>query len=107
VARTLSGMEAAPQATGKVVLSPDRNKAVVIAYSLPKLEKDESYQCWLTHQDDQRVDGGLFRPDANGKAYWVMKVPELMARYRWMNVTKEKAKGATSPTGPRILGGQL
>ena len=107
VARTLNGMDAAPQATGKVVLSPDRNKAVVIAYSLPKLEKDESYQCWLTHQDDKRIDGGLFRPDENGKAYWVMKAPEMMARYRWMNVTKEKAKGATSPTGPRILGGQL
>lgn len=107
VARTLNGMDGAPQATGKVVLAPDRNKAVVIAYSLPKLEKDESYQCWLTHQDDKRIDGGVFKPDANGKAYWVMNVPETMARYRWINVTKEKGKGAAAPTGPRVLGGQL
>ena len=107
VARTLSGMDGAPQATGKVVLSPDRNKAVVIAYSLPKLEKDESYQCWLTRQDDKRIDGGVFKPDASGKAYWVMNAPETMARYRWINVTKEKAKGASAPTGPRVLGGQL
>jgi len=107
VARTLSGMDGAPNATGKVVLSPDRNKAVVIAYSLPQLSKDETYQCWLTEQDEKRVDGGLFKPDANGKAYWVLTTPSTMARYRWMNVTKESAKGATSPTGPRVLGGQL
>ena len=107
VARVLNGMDGAPQATGKVVLAPDRNKAVVIAYSLPKLGKDESYQCWLTGQDDARVDGGMFRPDENGKAYWVLKAPEMMARYRWMNVTKESAKGAPAPTGPRVLAGQL
>ena len=106
VSRTLSGMDGAPQATGKVVLSPDRNKAVVIAYSLPKLAKDESYQCWLTEMDDKRVDGGLFKPDENGKAYWVLTTPSTMARYRWMNVTKEKGKVA-APTGPRVLGGQL
>ena len=105
--RQLSGMDAAPNATGKVVLSPDRNKAVVIAYSLPKLNKDESYQCWLTEQDDKRVDGGLFKPDSNGKAYWVLTTPSTMARYRWMGVTRETAKGSSAPTGPRILGGQL
>ena len=105
--RQLSGMDAAPNATGKVVLSPDRNKAVVIAYSLPKLNKDESYQCWLTEQDDKRVDGGLFKPDSSGKAYWVLTTPSTMARYRWMGVTKETAKGSSAPTGPRILGGQL
>lgn len=107
VARTLSGMDAAPQATGKVVLAPDRNKAVVIAYSLPPLEKDESYQCWLTQMDDKRFDGGMFKTDEKGRAYWVLKTPEAMARYRWMSVTKEKGKGGSAPAGPRILGGQL
>jgi anti-sigma-K factor RskA len=107
VTRVLNGMDAAPGAEGKVVLSPDRNKAVVIAYKLPKLKTDESYQCWLTEQDDKRVDGGLFRPDENGKAYWVLTTPSTMARYRWMGVTKEGPKGSASPNGPRILGGQL
>ena len=106
VTRMLSGMDGSP-AEGKVVLSPDRNKAVVIAYKLPKLKTDESYQCWLTEQDDKRVDGGLFRPDENGKAYWVLTTPSTMARYRWMGVTKEGPKGASAPSGPRILGGQL
>ena len=107
VARVLNGMDGAPQATGKVMLTPDRNKAVVIAYSLPRLSKNESYQCWLTNQENKRVDGGLFRPDESGKAYWVLKAPEMMARYRWMNVTKESAKGSATPTGPRVLSGQL
>jgi anti-sigma-K factor RskA len=107
ITRALSGMDGAPNAVGKVVLSPDRNKAVVIAYSLPKLNKDESYQCWLTEQDDKRVDGGTFKPDATGKAYWVLTTPSTMARYRWMNVTKEIGKGAPAPTGPRVLSGQL
>ena len=107
VARPLSGMEAAPQATGKVVMAPDRNKAVVIAYGLPQIKRDQSLQCWMTTQDDKRVDGGTFRPDNNGKAYWVVKLPEMLAKYRWMGVTIEPGKGAPQPQGPRVLGGNL
>lgn len=107
VTRPLSGMEAAPQAVGKVVMAPDRNKAVVIAYSLPQIKKDEAYQCWLTTQEDKRVDGGTFRPDGSGKAYWVLRLPEALARYRWMGVTRETGKGQPMPQGPRVLGGQL
>ena len=107
VAKPLSGMDAAPQATGKVVLAPDRNKAVVIAYSLPQINPDQSYQCWLTTQENGRVDGGTFRPDQSGKAYWVVRAPEMMARYRWMGVTLELGKGAKVPQGPRIRGGSL
>ncbi len=107
VTRSLSGMEAAPHATGKVVIAPDRNKAVVIAYSLPAVKKDESYQCWLTGQDDKRVEVGSFQPDGSGKAYWVLRAPEAMARYRWMGVTREAGKGASGPSRPWVLGGQL
>ncbi|HEU5317860.1 MAG TPA: anti-sigma factor, partial [Chloroflexota bacterium] len=107
VARPLSGMEAAPQATGKVLMAPDRNKAVVIAYGVPQIKPDQSLQCWMTTQDDKRVDGGTFRPDSNGKAYWVVRLPEMLAKYRWMGVTIEAGKGAPQPQGPRVLGGNL
>ena len=107
VTRPLAGLEGAPQAVGKVVMAPDRNKAVVIAYSLPQIRPNESYQCWLTTQDEKRVDGGTFQPDASGKAYWVVRLPEALAKYRWMGVTREVGKGQPAPQGPRVLGGSL
>ena len=107
VTRPLSGLEGAPQAVGKVVMAPDRNKAVVIAYSLPQIKSDESYQCWMTTQEEKRVDGGTFRPDGSGKAYWVVRLPEALAKYRWMGVTREAGKGQPAPQGPRVLGGPL
>jgi hypothetical protein len=107
VTRYLNGMDAAPKAKGKIIMVPDQTKAVVMAYDLPKLKQGETYQCWLTRQDEQRTDGGIFRSDESGKAYWVLSAPEALSRYRQLGVTRETGKGASSPSGPRVLGGML
>jgi hypothetical protein len=107
IAKTLTGGDGAPMARGKMIMAPDRTKAVVIAYDLPRLKREESYQCWLTSQEEGRIDGGVFRPDDSGKAYWVVRAPEMLMRYRWMSVTKEPARGSPAPAGPRVLAGQL
>ena len=105
--RTLIGSDGSPAAKGKILLSPDKNKAVVMASDLPALKKDETFQCWLTNQEERRIDGGVFRSDVSGKAYWVLKAPETLARYRTLGVTREPGKGSIAPSGPRVLGGQL
>ncbi len=105
--RTLSGSDGSPSAKGKILLSPDKNKAVVMASDLPALKNNETFQCWLTNQEERRVDGGVFRSDVSGKAYWVLKLPESLARYRTLGVTREPGKGSPAPSGPRVLGGQL
>ena len=105
--RSLSGSDGSPSAKGKILLSPDKNKAVVMASDLPTLKNNETFQCWLTNQDERRIDGGVFRSDVSGKAYWVLKLPETLARYRTLGVTREPGKGSPTPSGPRILGGQL
>lgn len=107
VARTLTGTEAAPQAKGKVFLVPDRKRAVVMAYDLPRLKQNESYQCWLTNEEEGRVDGGTFKVDREGRGHRILESPRAFKRFNTLGVTREPASGSRGPTGPRVLRGEL
>lgn len=107
VARTLTGTEAAPQAKGKVFLVPDRKRAVIMAYDLPRLKQNESYQCWLVNEAEGRVDGGTFTVDREGRGHRIVESPRALKRFDTLGVTREPASGSSGPTGPRVLRGEL
>jgi anti-sigma-K factor RskA len=108
VARTLTGTEVTPAAKGRVFLVPDGTKAVLMTYDLPRLAKNEAYQCWLVNQEgERRVDGGVFTVDDKGRGHWIIRAPMVLSHFRSLGVTKEPARGSPGPTGPRVLAGQL
>ncbi len=56
----LLGSEAAPQATGMMVMSADGDHGVLIVDGLPRLSPEQQYQLWLI-QDGRRASGGPSR----------------------------------------------
>jgi anti-sigma-K factor RskA len=106
--RLLQGTEEAPQSKGRVFFAPDTAHAVLMTYDLPKLPQHESYQFWLNNpEESRRVSGGTFTVDERGRGHLVVKSPDAIERFKACGVTREPVKGSASPTGPRMMAGQL
>ena len=95
--------EAAPDATGLLVVSMDGEHGTLVVDRLPPLGENQQYQLWLIH-DGQRTSGGLIDVSREGYgALWV-KSPDPLISYTGYGITIEPAGGSPSPTGPRVLG---
>lgn len=92
---------------GFIYTDPRSNVALVLTYYLPQLPPDKEYQLWLVKPDGSRDSGGLFTPDANGSAQFLVRAPAPFATYRAVGVTVEPKGGSPGPTSPRIFGGAL
>lgn len=100
----LSGTDAAPGASGVIVLSADGEYGTLVVDRLPPLSPDQQYQLWLI-EAGQRTSGGLLTVGEDGYgALWVSAAQPL-ASYDAFGVTIEPAGGSPGPTGPRVLGG--
>ncbi|MGH2367306.1 MAG: anti-sigma factor domain-containing protein [Chloroflexota bacterium] len=108
VAKLLWGAEASPTAEGMIYLVPDGTEAVVVAYNLPRLSRQEVYQFWLNNpEEDRRVSGGVFQVNERGRGHLIVRAPTAFTKFRSCGVTREPAKGSPKPTGPRVLSGNL
>ena len=98
----LAGLDTAPGASGRTVVSPDGDSARFYAFGLPDLPEEEDYELWLI-ADGTPVPAGVFDVDARGEA--VLDVPSLPALETieaWA-VTVEPAGGGPAPTGTMVL----
>lgn len=101
---TLGGTEAAPGATGLIVVSLDGEHGTLVVDHLPPLSPDQQYQLWLI-KDGQRTSGGVFSVNKEGYgALWVHSDRPL-ADYAAFGVTIEPEGGSPGPTGKRVLAG--
>jgi anti-sigma-K factor RskA len=101
-----AGTDAAPGATGTLVLSVDGTHGTLVVDGLTPLDETQAYQLWLI-KDGQRTDGGLIPINRNGYgALWVSS-PEPLSSYQSFGVTVEPAGGSPGPTGEKVLGGSL
>lgn len=102
------GTEALPihadNISGTVLLDRDRNGAALIVWNLPQLEDTQTYQVWLIEANDDRVSGGVFRPQAD-LPYTTQPVfaNQDLSNFVGIGVTVEPAGGSDRPTGPRVL----
>jgi anti-sigma-K factor RskA len=102
----LQGTDAAPQATGTLVLSVDGEHGTLVVDGLPPLDEAHQYQLWLI-KDGHRTSGGLLSVNSEGYgALWV-SAPEPLASYPSFGITLEPAGGSPGPTGAKVLGGSL
>jgi anti-sigma-K factor RskA len=102
----MAGTEAAPEATGTLVISEDGEYGTLIVDGLPSLGEDSTYQLWLI-RDGQRTSGGLFSVNPEGYgALWISS-PEPLSSYSAFGITLEPAGGSAGPTGDKVLGTSL
>jgi anti-sigma-K factor RskA len=99
---TLTGTEAAPNATGIVIISADGLHGTLVVQSLPDLDDAHEYQVWLGY-DDQLASGALFNVWEDGYRNVWLRPPEPLIKYTRFSVTIEPTDGSPYPTGPEML----
>jgi anti-sigma-K factor RskA len=101
---SLVGTDAAPEAKGVLVISPDGRYGTLVVDGLPRLAQGKQYQLWLV-KDQQRTNGGLISVGYSG--YGALEVETKMAldQFTRFGITIEPEGGSPAPTGARVLGG--
>jgi anti-sigma-K factor RskA len=102
----LTGTQAAPQATGLLVVSADGEHGTLVVDGLAPLSEQQQYQLWLI-QDGQRTSGGVFSVSDEGYGSLWISSPEPLATYSAFGITIEPAGGSPGPTGDKVLGSPL
>jgi anti-sigma-K factor RskA len=100
----MAGAEAAPEATGILVMSRDGHYGTLVVDGLTPLGEDQQYQLWLM-ESGERDSGGVFSVSDDGYGYVGVKSPLALQDYDSFGVTVEPAGGSPGPTGPRVLAG--
>ncbi len=96
----------APDASGRIYLTPDHKQAAMSVWRLPPLPPDRTYQLWFRLDDQTRVSITTFTVDAKGSAVVRLDVPTMSHPYVQCGITQEPRNGSLQPTGPRILSSQ-
>jgi anti-sigma-K factor RskA len=102
----LTGTDFTPDATGRVIISRDGRRGVVVVDGLPQLDESQQYQLWLI-KDGERDSGGVFSVGSSGYGWVYVRSPDPLAGYEAAGITIEPAGGSTGPTGEKVLGGNL
>jgi len=103
---TLTGTEAAPDATGLIVLSLDGEYGTLVVDHLPPLDTENQFQLWLI-RDDMRTSGGVFSVSDEGYGSIEILTTEPLDSYSAFGISIEPAGGSPGPTGQKVLGGTL
>lgn len=100
----LAGLAEGAGAHGRTYLDPSRRRALFLAYRLPPLPADKTYQLWFI-ADGKPVSAGTFGVDRQGcgrlEVEGVAPVESIQA---WA-VTIEPSGGVPQPTGSMVLKG--
>jgi anti-sigma-K factor RskA len=102
----LSATDAAPRATGFVLVSTDGEDGALVVDGLPPLEESQQYQLWLI-RDGQRTSGAVFSTDEKHYGGTRIRAPRSLLEYSAVGITIEPAGGSPQPTGEQVLAGLL
>jgi anti-sigma-K factor RskA len=102
----LSATDAAPQATGFVLISTDGDDGALVVDGLPPLGESQQYQLWLI-RDGQRTSGAVFSTDEKQYGGTRIRAPRPLTDYSAVGITIEPTGGSPQPTGQQVLAGLL
>lgn len=103
---TLQNTEAAPSASGFVIISADGLEGVLVVDELPPLEANYEYQLWL-EKNGGITSGAVFPVDETGYRGLRIEAPQSLLSYSSVRITIEPVGGSDSPTGDTVLNGSL
>ena len=95
-----------PQAIGTLVMNPSGEYGSLVVDQLAELDTGHQYQIWLI-RDGRRISGGVFSVNPDGYASLELYAPLPLIQYQSIGITIEPAGGSPSPTGDKVLGGDL
>ncbi|NJL47707.1 MAG: hypothetical protein HC929_09785 [Leptolyngbyaceae cyanobacterium SM2_5_2] len=103
---TLAGAEAEPQASGRLLVNPGTQTALIITADLPPLEADQVYRLWAVAARDP-IFCGQFNPDTS-EATTELALPDRACSTGnvQMLVTAERAADPPVPAGSLVLQSQ-
>lgn len=96
--------DAAPEASGRLVVSAGGEYGTLVVDGLPVLDAAHQYQVWLI-RDGRRTSGGVFSVNPHGYRAIELTAPEPLITYSSFGVTVEPAGGSPAPTGAQVLAG--
>ncbi len=100
----LAGLAEGAGARGRTFVDPAGRRALFLAYDLPSLPADKTYQLWFI-ADGKPVSAGTFAVDPEGFGKLdVAGVAPIESIQAWA-VTIEPAGGVPQPTGSMVLKG--
>lgn len=102
----LSATDAAPSATGFVLISANGDDGALVVDGLPPLAEDQEYQLWLI-RNGERTSGAVFSTDEKSYAGTRIRAPRSLLDYSAVGITIEPAGGSAQPTGAQVLRGSL
>jgi len=96
----LSGLPAAPSASGAVLWDTQRSRWLVTA-SLPLAPAGKVYQLWFVTAAQAKTSAGVIRTDLTGRSFTVVEVPSDISRQlAGAAITLEPEGGSEQPTMP-------
>lgn len=102
----VSGTPDAPAASARLIASPQRGTAVLLASGLRAPGAGRAYQIWFL-RGGQPVPNALFAVDRRGRGLSLAPLGAPLGSFDTVAVTPEPASGSPSPTGPIVLAGAL
>ncbi|WP_054033080.1 anti-sigma factor [Desulfatitalea tepidiphila] len=93
-------------ASGILVFSPDKSRALLMVDALKPLQPQYQYQLWLI-KNGRRVSGGVFSVSDEGMAGIVVAADRPLTDFDGLGVTVEPFGGSPEPTGKKMLGAKI
>lgn len=103
---TLQNTDAAPNASGFVIISSDGEEGVLVVDELPMLDAEYEYQVWL-ERNGSTISGAVFPVDESGYRGMRIEAPQSLLHYSSVRITVEPAGGSDTPSGNTVLDGSL
>ncbi len=96
-----------PEARAIAVWDPSQQSGLLTVEKLPAVAAEQDYQIWVIDpQYPIPVDGGVFKPDADGKAVLTFKGDKPVQKITAFAISLEKKGGVPKAEGPLVLLGK-
>jgi anti-sigma-K factor RskA len=98
-------------AGGTILFTPGKWQEVVLsAQNLPPLPADQVYRLWLSLNNQQTIYCGEFQTDRQGRVSRSIQPPQVPppgTKATGLFVTVERQDAAVSPTGTKVMSGEI
>ncbi|ASC71659.1 hypothetical protein XM38_026130 [Halomicronema hongdechloris C2206] len=104
----LAGTDNAPDATGRLIIDPSQQSALIATQNLPSLPTDQAYRLWtLAGDTDNPIYCGQFNPSGEAAwSQWSLPDPACQTTPGQFLITQESTQAPPNPQGPLVLQGQ-
>ena len=103
----LSGLPAAPSATGVIALSRSQGSAMLEVSGLPPAPDEKEYEVWWIGEKQDAFRAGLFEPSSQGATIVSLDLPPPGEVVLASAITLESRGGAEKPSGAMYLKGDF